>query len=85
MSVPFEVVKESGETADAVRLPEDLGGGYLAWAEVNHQLHCLNLMRKAIYWDYYYNTTAELQREPFQFFGHVGKLIIDARWREALD
>lgn len=51
MSVPLEVVEASGETTDAVRLPDELGGGYLAWAEVNHQLHCLNLMRKAIYWD----------------------------------
>jgi hypothetical protein len=49
MSVTEEVVLRSGETTDAVRLPEQLGAGFLAWAEVNHQLHCLNLIRKAIY------------------------------------
>lgn len=72
MSVPLDVVEQSGEYSDAVRLPEELGGGYLAWAEVNHQLHCLNLLRKAIYWDYYHNTTRELQREPFELYGHLG-------------
>jgi hypothetical protein len=72
MSVPLEVVEASGETADAVKLPKELGGGYLAWAEVNHQLHCLNLMRKAIYWDYYYPITPDLQREPFEAYTHIG-------------
>ena len=59
MSVSEDVVLRSGETKDAVRLPPEMGGGYLAWAEVNHQLHCLNLIRKAIYWDYYVNITRE--------------------------
>lgn len=78
MSVPEEVVLKSGETTDAVRLPSEMGGGYLAWAEVNHQLHCLNLMRKAIYWDYYVNTTRELQREPVDVYAHLGEEVRDS-------
>lgn len=49
MSVPLDVVEQFGETADTVRLPEELGGGYSVWAEVNHQLHCLDIMHKLIY------------------------------------
>ncbi|RAL07365.1 oxidase ustYa family protein, partial [Aspergillus homomorphus CBS 101889] len=75
MSVSLEVVEKSGENTDAVRLPDELGGGYLAWAEVNHQLHCLNLLRKAIYWDYYYDITRELQREPPEVYAHLDHCI----------
>lgn len=73
MSVSEQDVLASGETLDAVRLPPELGGGYLAWAEVNHQLHCLNLMRKAIYWDYYSPIEREFQREPEEVYAHLGK------------
>jgi hypothetical protein len=75
MSVSEEVVLRSGETTDAVRLPKEFGGGYLAWAEVNHQLHCLNLMRKAIYWDYYVEKEHEFQRERSEVFWHLGTVI----------
>ena len=75
MSVSEEVVLKSGENTSAVRVPPELGGGYLAWAEVNHQLHCVNLLRKALhpYWDYYVNITADFQREPEQVQVHLGK------------
>jgi hypothetical protein len=81
MSVPEEVVLRSGETTDAVRLPEELGGGFLAWAEVNHQLHCLNLIRKAIYWDYYVDKEHDFQRERDQVLGHLGQLFSAASFR----
>lgn len=82
MSVSEEVVLKSGETTSAVRLPFEMGGGYLAWAEVNHQLHCLNLMRKAIYWDYYVNITREFQRDSFEVYGHLGKLHLSCCCRQ---
>jgi hypothetical protein len=73
MSVSEEVVIKSGEDTNAVRLPGELGGGYLAWAEVNHQLHCLNFLRKAVYWDYYVNITRDFQQERSEVNAHIGK------------
>jgi len=72
MSVPEQVVLNSGENSSAVRLSSEMGGGYLAWAEVNHQLHCLNLVRKGLHWDYYVNKTMDFQREPVQVQAHLG-------------
>jgi len=37
----------------AAEYTEDMGGGYMAGIEVFHQLHCLNMLRKATYMDYY--------------------------------
>jgi hypothetical protein len=72
MSVSKEAVIKSGENPDAVRLPPELGGGYLAWAEVNHQLHCLNLLRKAVYWHHYVNITRDFQQEITEVHAHLG-------------
>ncbi|KAF1963442.1 hypothetical protein CC80DRAFT_373892, partial [Byssothecium circinans] len=75
MSVSAQDVILSGETLDAVRLPPYFSGGYLAWAEVKHQLHCLNMVRKAVYWDHYVNITQEFQREHLQTFTHIDHCI----------
>ncbi|KAL3481674.1 hypothetical protein BJX99DRAFT_253202 [Aspergillus californicus] len=37
----------------AAEYTEDLGGGYIAGVEVFHQLHCLNMLRKTTYMEYY--------------------------------
>jgi hypothetical protein len=36
-----------------VELADDLGGGYMSTLELFHQLHCLNVLRKWTYIDYY--------------------------------
>ncbi|KAG2757657.1 hypothetical protein P692DRAFT_20824490 [Suillus brevipes Sb2] len=38
-----------------VRYPDEYGGGYMATIEVIHQLHCLDMLRKASHGDKYYN------------------------------
>ena len=37
----------------SVKLPDEIGGGYMASVEVLHQLHCLNMLRQATYETYY--------------------------------
>lgn len=41
MSVLPEELIKSGSDTDSVRVPEMLGGGYMASLEITHQLHCL--------------------------------------------
>jgi len=36
-----------------VTIPQEEGGGYLASLEVTHHLHCLDMLRKATYREYY--------------------------------
>lgn len=51
--------------------------GYRAGVEVFHQLHCLNLLRQALYKDYYGNKSLGGDvgdvDGPEDLFGHVGK------------
>lgn len=41
MSATEEDVLKMGKTKDAVKIPSEYGGGYMASLEVNHQLHCM--------------------------------------------
>ena len=41
MRISEEDLLRSGSLTDAVRIPDDYGGGFMASVEVNHQLHCL--------------------------------------------
>ncbi|OAL30947.1 hypothetical protein AYO20_08532 [Fonsecaea nubica] len=64
-----EVVKVGKSLESSIRYPEDKGGQYAANLEVFHQLHCLNLLRKATYFEYYadkeimFKTTRHMIRE----------------------
>ena len=55
--IPVEDAEKSGIALDSVSVPAERPGGpgYHASVEVFHQLHCLNLLRKALYFnvDYY--------------------------------
>ncbi|KAI4179243.1 MAG: hypothetical protein LQ346_007234 [Caloplaca aetnensis] len=53
MSATEEDVLKMGKTKDAVKIPSEYGGGYMASLEVNHQLHCMNFIRKSLFPDYY--------------------------------
>ncbi|OJJ50082.1 hypothetical protein ASPZODRAFT_58964 [Penicilliopsis zonata CBS 506.65] len=77
MNVPLSAVEQSGETSEVVRLPPSLGGGYLAWAEVSHQLHCVNMLRKAIYAEYYRNRTRDLQQDRHLVYKHLVDHCVD--------
>ncbi|KAI4157958.1 MAG: hypothetical protein LQ342_007884 [Letrouitia transgressa] len=49
----IRVTKEEliSENLESVALTE--GGGYLSWTATYHQLHCINVLRKWIYREYY--------------------------------
>jgi len=52
--VPPDRAELAGFTKDHVHLREKYGGGYPANVEGLHHLHCLNLLRKALYYNYDY-------------------------------
>ncbi|KAJ4985943.1 tat pathway signal sequence [Stagonosporopsis vannaccii] len=46
--------EQSGIGRNHVKLSQDYGGGYPANVEGLHHLHCLDLLRKTLYWNYDY-------------------------------
>lgn len=50
--VPFNVAAQSGLASDQVKIKEKYGGGYPANVEGLHHLHCLNLLRKSLAWNF---------------------------------
>ncbi|KAH8594659.1 hypothetical protein B0O99DRAFT_513547 [Bisporella sp. PMI_857] len=54
--VPQELAAKSGLTPDQVQVAVKYGGGYPANVEGLHHLHCLNLLRQSLYYnfDYYH-------------------------------
>ncbi|PKX96194.1 oxidase ustYa family protein [Aspergillus novofumigatus IBT 16806] len=57
LRVPTEVAEKSGLAQDQVKINQKYGGGYPANVEGFHHLHCLNLLRQTLYYnyDYYHN------------------------------
>lgn len=47
--------------------------GYRVGIQVFHQLHCLNLLRQATYKEYYSHTGGDIDVEPEDLRGHLGK------------
>jgi len=57
LSVPAELAEKAGLAQDQVKIREKYGGGYPANVEGLHHLHCLNLVRKSLYYNFdYYHT-----------------------------
>ncbi|KAL2871651.1 oxidase ustYa family protein [Aspergillus lucknowensis] len=52
--VPPEDAARSGLARDHVQINNAYGGGYLANIEGFHHLHCLNLLRQSLYYNYDY-------------------------------
>lgn len=67
---------KSGGSVDAVRLPDEKGGDYMATMDMTHQLHCLNFVRKSLYhnYDYYKTRTVEFEDPKHTVEVHIGKL-----------
>jgi len=53
-AVPYELAEKSGLRLDQVKIREKYGGGFPANVEGLHHLHCLNLVRKSLYYNYDY-------------------------------
>ncbi|KAH8807208.1 hypothetical protein F5884DRAFT_788773 [Xylogone sp. PMI_703] len=52
--VPSDQAERAGLTPDYVQINEKYGGGYVANVEGLHHLHCLNLLRQSLYYNYDY-------------------------------
>ncbi|KAI9038107.1 oxidase ustYa family protein [Aspergillus affinis] len=60
LRVPPEYGEKSGISPDQVKINDEYGGGYPANLEGLHHLHCLNLLRKSLYYNYdYYHDRGE--------------------------
>ncbi|RDW72708.1 oxidase ustYa family protein [Aspergillus mulundensis] len=58
--VPVDQAAMSGITPGQVQISEAYGGGYPANIEGFHHLHCLNLLRQSLYYNYnYYHAKGE--------------------------
>ncbi|KAF2502890.1 hypothetical protein BU16DRAFT_554922 [Lophium mytilinum] len=58
--VPVDQATQSGIRPDQVKVSQRYGGGFPANVEGLHHLHCLNLLRKALTWNYeYYHKQGE--------------------------
>ncbi|KAH9828729.1 uncharacterized protein C8Q71DRAFT_792669 [Rhodofomes roseus] len=57
-----KIGKES--TPSLAKYHEEDGGGYFATIEIAHHMHCLNMLRKATYWDYYAPLDDSYQKDP---------------------
>jgi hypothetical protein len=58
--LPPSMAAKSGIQLDQVKVSAKYGGGYLAGVEGLHHLHCLNLLRQALWYNFeYYNATGE--------------------------
>ncbi|KAJ5301974.1 hypothetical protein PENANT_c057G02157 [Penicillium antarcticum] len=58
--VPAEDAEQSGLASDQVKIKEKYGGGFPANVEGLHHLHCLNLLRQSLYYNYdYYHEKGE--------------------------
>ena len=75
-----EEVDRLGLPKDSLKIKHPKTGkeGYRAAVEVFHQLHCLNLIRQAVYKDYYKDLTGDVGEADGKedLDGHVGEHIL---------
>ncbi|KAK6379299.1 hypothetical protein LTS17_006217 [Exophiala oligosperma] len=64
-----------GFTEETVRFPTQIGHGYIAGLEVFHHLHCLNILRKVSYAEYYKGQDILWTDKPQVFRDHVDHCI----------
>jgi len=74
ISVPQNLARKSGIASDQVKISPAYGGGYPANLEGLHHLHCLNLLRQSLYYNYdYYSSRGQgaFANEPYILKKHV--------------
>ncbi|KAF2016383.1 hypothetical protein BU24DRAFT_492479 [Aaosphaeria arxii CBS 175.79] len=52
--IPASEAEKTGIRSDQVKISQIYGGGFPANVEGLHHIHCLNLLRKALWWNYEY-------------------------------
>ncbi|KAH8716933.1 hypothetical protein GQ44DRAFT_775691 [Phaeosphaeriaceae sp. PMI808] len=50
--IPMDEAEETGLRHDQVKISQQYGGGFPGNVEGLHHLHCLNLLRKTLHWNY---------------------------------
>ncbi len=73
--ISLEEVERLGLSPASLKIADPKTGkvGYRAAIEVFHQLHCLNLLRQFTWKEYYANDGGDIDAEPEDIRGHVGK------------
>ncbi|KAG1740989.1 hypothetical protein EDB19DRAFT_1908303 [Suillus lakei] len=72
----LEQLLRTGEkpSPSMVRYPDEYGGGYMATIEVIHQLHCVDLLRRASWGDHSYHHE-NIHQSPEEFRPHLDHCI----------
>ena len=79
LTIPSSLAEKSGLSSSHVRLNGKYGDGYPANVEGLHHLHCLNLLRQGLWYNYeYYNSRKEgaFKNEAHVVKMHVCKLTL---------
>ncbi|KAE9401369.1 hypothetical protein BT96DRAFT_1018201 [Gymnopus androsaceus JB14] len=63
------------ETSSLVKFLEEDGGGFMASYEMSHQLHCLNILRKYTYREYYQDSDNSFHDKADTFRAHLDHCI----------
>ncbi|ESZ96356.1 tat pathway signal sequence [Sclerotinia borealis F-4128] len=77
ISLDEKTFLRAGGTTENARMPDELGGGYMADVEVLHQMHCLNFVRMAAYSDHYRDIAPEWQDSNRTFHIHLEMIRIN--------
>ncbi|KAJ8125640.1 hypothetical protein O1611_g8000 [Lasiodiplodia mahajangana] len=59
----------------SVILPDESGGGYMASMEASHQMHCLDMLRKFSYRDYFADKTPVFS-DALKLRPHLGMIVL---------
>lgn len=71
ISITEDEFRKLSASPHSVKVPEELGGGRMALLEVTHQIHCLHMLWKHTYPDYYSEDYNFSLAEPKQWHEHI--------------
>ncbi|KAF2111192.1 hypothetical protein BDV96DRAFT_603315 [Lophiotrema nucula] len=71
MSISEDVYKTLNASQDAVKLPPEAGGGYMAIFEGIHLIHCVKSLWQATYPSYYTDQRTMSRKEALEWHRHL--------------
>ncbi|KAK6520994.1 hypothetical protein TWF506_001230 [Arthrobotrys conoides] len=74
-----DVIKMGKDPSQTVRLPESFGfppDTHLAQFDSVHQIHCLNTLRKAVFFEYYHGKKSTINRLYWVHLSHCAGIIL---------
>lgn len=72
MSISPTDFKKLNASKHSVKLPPESGGGYMGLPEFVHDIHCLNILWKQSYPEYYAAQQDWMKRDPEEWREHMG-------------